>query len=356
MKSVLIAHSDSSVAKQIETAIMDRLEKISTVSDGAGAMELITKRNWLLIILEAELPKINGWELLGHVSTEYPGTKVVLISSDSSVRSASRALREGAFDFLPTPIDLDDLAECLNRLLPPELDLQIAGSSKPMGRFDHIIGQSKPIRDVFRLVDKVAQTDSTVMIYGESGTGKELIARAIHQGSRRRNKPLIPVNCGAIPEELLESELFGHEKGAFTSAIRTRIGRFEMADGGTIFLDEIGDMSPKLQVKILRALQEHEIERIGGGKTIKVDIRVITATNKDLTQAVQAGRFREDLYYRLNVIPITVPPLRERKEDVPLLVDHFLARLQENKGTTVKGISAKTLEKICSYAWPETFG
>ncbi|MDR2935678.1 MAG: sigma-54 dependent transcriptional regulator [Candidatus Adiutrix sp.] len=215
-----------------------------------------------------------------------------------------------------------------------------------------MIGRSPALKKVFRLADKVAATDSTVMIHGESGTGKELLARALHLKSPRAAKPLIPVNCGAIPEELLEAELFGHEKGAFTNAVRTRIGRFEMADGGTIFLDEIGDMSPKLQVKLLRVVQEHEIERVGGDRIIPVDIRIITATNVDLVRAVEEGRFREDLFYRLNVIPITMPPLRERLEDVPLLVEHFLARLAATRGSLVTGLTPEVLGRLLAYDWP----
>ncbi|MDR2725272.1 MAG: sigma-54 dependent transcriptional regulator [Candidatus Adiutrix sp.] len=214
------------------------------------------------------------------------------------------------------------------------------------------MGRSPALKKVFRLADKVAATDSTVMIHGESGTGKELLARALHLKSPRAARPLIPVNCGAIPEELLEAELFGHEKGAFTNAIRTRLGRFEMADGGTIFLDEIGDMSPKLQVKLLRVIQEHEIERVGGDRIIAVDIRIITATNVDLALAVEEGRFREDLFYRLNVIPITMPPLRERLEDVPLLIEHFLARLASTRGSRVTGLAPEALNRLLAYGWP----
>jgi transcriptional regulator with GAF, ATPase, and Fis domain len=218
--------------------------------------------------------------------------------------------------------------------------------------YSEIIGQSRAIKEVFSLIDKVAATDSTIMITGESGTGKELIARAIHMSSPRKKYPLIPVNCGAIPEELLESELFGHEKGAFTSAIRTRIGRFELADQGTIFLDEIADMSPKLQIKILRVLQERKFERIGGTRTIEVDIRIITATNKDLYQAMREGLFREDLYYRLNVIPITTPTLMERRSDIPLLIDHFLPRFNQNKEEQIVGIASELVDVLMSYSWP----
>ncbi|MDR2301562.1 MAG: sigma 54-interacting transcriptional regulator, partial [Deltaproteobacteria bacterium] len=214
------------------------------------------------------------------------------------------------------------------------------------------MGQDPGLMEIFRIVEKVAATDSTVMVHGESGTGKELIARAIHQASPRKHRPMIPVNCGAIPEELLETELFGHEKGAFTNAIRDRVGRFEMADGGTIFLDEIGDMSPKLQVKLLRVIQEHEFERVGGDKTISVDIRIITATHVDLTRAVRDGRFREDLYYRLNVIPLTIPPLRDRAGDVPLLIDYFLGRLRETRGSKVTSLTDEVKQILMAYRWP----
>jgi Nif-specific regulatory protein len=219
-------------------------------------------------------------------------------------------------------------------------------------RMHNIIGNCSAMRSVYEQIVQVADSTATVLIRGESGTGKELVARAVHYGSERRNNAFVSVNCAALPENLIESELFGHEKGAFTSAIRTRVGRFELADGGTIFLDEIADMSPKLQVKLLRVLQEHKFERIGGAKTLSVDIRVITATNKNLRHAVQEGRFREDLFYRLNVIPVTVPPLRERRTDIPLLVGHFLKRFKETKGGGVQGIDPDAMEKMVHYAWP----
>ncbi|UQZ91242.1 hypothetical protein C4J81_12235 [Deltaproteobacteria bacterium Smac51] len=264
-------------------------------------------------------------------------------------------MRAGIFDFMELPPDPVELTNCLDNLLgrlgPAAKSKAKPGTVNP-DRFNNIVGQSVALKKVFRMVDKVAATDSTVMIHGESGTGKELIARAIHQNSPRAERPLIPVNCGAIPEELLEAELFGHEKGAFTNAIRTRIGRFEMADDSTIFLDEIGDMSPKLQVKLLRVLQEHEFERVGGDRVIKVDIRVITATHVDLAKAVEEGRFREDLFYRLNVIPVTMPPLRDRLGDVPLLIDYFLKRFQETRGSEVTGVEQAAMKRLLTYGWP----
>jgi len=352
MKAVLIAISDQHTAGKLAAALAERSAVPVQAVDGASALNLLEQRSFKAVLAERDLPKVSGFELLKHLQVRHPKTRVVLVSSDGTSKAALQAMRAGAVDYLPCPLDPQELSDCLNRLLDETSRPGEEEPRKPRARFDHIIGQSQAIRQVFRLVEKVADTDSTVMIYGESGTGKELIARAIHQNSRRSGHPLIPVNCGAIPEELLESELFGHEKGAFTSAIRTRIGRFELADGGSIFLDEIADMSPKLQVKILRVLQEHQFERIGGTKTIDVHIRVITATNKNLRQAMEAGRFREDLFYRLNVIPVTVPPLRERQADIPILVEHFLARFRENKEKNLDGITPEAMAKLMNYSWP----
>jgi transcriptional regulator with GAF, ATPase, and Fis domain len=223
--------------------------------------------------------------------------------------------------------------------------------NKQVGKHS-IIGSSQGIQDVFNIVDKVATSDSTIMIFGESGTGKELIARALHQNSNRGNKPFIAVNCGAIPHELLESELFGYEKGAFTGASQTRIGRLELANGGTVFLDEIGDMPSALQVKLLRVLSENEIDRLGGNKPVKIDVRFITATHRNLEDAIKEGKFREDLYYRLNIIPIVIPPLRDRKSDIPLLVHHFLNKCNENQGQLPKTISSEAIELLTNYSWP----
>jgi transcriptional regulator with GAF, ATPase, and Fis domain len=313
--------------------------------------------------------------------------KVLGLGSGYNLKSVTSFFRSGLSDYLNLPLDPIELTRALNKVLGslsqiPEVKSTVgphpvktmpvkiaptteeAKSSSPAdatkgsireadhGAFAFIIGQDPGLMEVFRIVEKVAEKDSTVMIHGESGTGKELIAKAIHHASPRRGRPMIPVNCGAIPEELLETELFGHEKGAFTNAIRDRIGRFEMADGGTIFLDEIGDMSAKLQVKLLRVIQEHEFERVGGDKTISVDIRIITATHVDLTRAVRDGRFREDLYYRLNVIPVTIPPLRERAGDIPLLIDYFLVRLRETRGSRVTGITDEARAILGAYRWP----
>jgi len=288
----------------------------------------------------------DGPELIRELIRLCPRATVTALGREDHLGQAVAAVKAGAADCWTPPFRAEAAFELLEQALRT---VARPGRVYPFGP---IIGRSAGIQRVFDLIARVADSDSTVLIAGESGTGKELMARAIHFSSPRRDKPLVPVNCGAIPEELLESELFGHEKGAFTSAIRTRIGRFELADGGTIFLDEIGEMSPKLQVKLLRVLQERQFERVGGTKTIRSDIRVIAATNQDLRRAVAQGRFREDLYYRLSVIPIPAPSLRERAEDIPLLVDHFLERFRRSRKTRVKGVSPEALELLKRYAWP----
>jgi DNA-binding NtrC family response regulator len=273
-----------------------------------------------------------------------------------SIDTAVKAVKLGAYDYITKPLKMEEIMIVIQRALDHrKLSLEnemLRRQLKRKYKFDNIIGDHENMQEVFHLVEKIANTQSTILIYGESGTGKELVARAIHFNSDRRERPLIPVNCGAIPEELLESELFGHEQGAFTGATRTRIGRFELGNGGTIFLDEIGDMSPALQVKILRVLQEHEFERVGGMKTIKVDIRVIAATNKDLEKNVAEGKFREDLFYRLNVIPIQLAPLRERRSDVPLLVNHFVHMYNEKNRHNITGITPEAMDLLGNYEWP----
>ncbi len=273
-----------------------------------------------------------------------------------SIDCAVKAMKAGAFDFLTKPFDNEVFTITLNRALDAYRRRQSTLSSRKSVRdryqMEQFVGSSEPIRQVLEFVTKVADHGSTVLIQGESGTGKELVARMLHYNSARKDRPLIPVNCGAIPENLLESELFGHEKGAFTGAVQTRIGRFESAHGGTIFLDEIGELSLGLQVKLLRVLQERSFERVGGTKTIDVDVRVVAATNQDLEEAVRQKRFREDLYYRLNVIPVTIPPLRERRSDIPQLVNHFLAKLNHGKPAAMTDCSPDAMARLMEYHWP----
>jgi len=353
MPAVMLALNNFEAVEPLVSALEEKGLELTPVPAGAAAMDMLKNNFFDLVLTDTNLPKVKGLDLIKHIQIIHPESKCVLLSEDTSASSVLNAIRSGAFDYLTLPLDKEDLSFCLERVLKESI---ISGQAAPamdfQSRYPEIVGQSESIKEVFRMIDKVAHTDSTVMITGESGTGKELVAHAIHRNSPRFKYPIIPVNCGAIPEELLESELFGHEKGAFTSAIRARAGRFEMANCGTIFLDEISDMSPKLQVKLLRVLQERQFERIGGTKTIEVDIRIITATNRDLYQAVQEGRFRDDLYYRLNVIPISVPPLRERETDIPLLIDHFLHKFNHNKQKEIKGISPRVKELLINYPWP----
>jgi DNA-binding NtrC family response regulator len=309
-----------------------------------------------LAIVDLNLPDGDGLQLMTELKTLHPNCQVIILTGHASVETAVRATQQGAFHFVTKPFSMDELTSLVdkalthkklqqeNQLLKSELNRQY--------KFDQIIGRSEAIRRALDLVERVADTESTVLITGESGTGKELIARAIHYSSSRSSNPFIAINCGAIPAELLESELFGHVKGAFTGAISNRIGRFELADGGTIFLDEIGDLEPALQVKLLRVLQERAFEPVGGTKSIQVNVRVIAATNKNLEELVEQEKFREDLYYRLNVIPIVVPPLRERRTDIPILLSHFMELFNKNKSKKLSGITSEALDALMNYAWP----
>ncbi|MDE3224733.1 MAG: sigma-54-dependent Fis family transcriptional regulator [Nitrospirota bacterium] len=267
-----------------------------------------------------------------------------------------KAMKAGAYDFITKPIQFDVVSLAIRKALEfqqlRQENFLLRKAVREKYRSQSMVGTSEPMRELHDFIDKVADSDSTVLIQGESGTGKELVARMLHYNSLRRDRPFVPINCGAIPENLLESELFGHEKGAFSGAIATRMGRFELAHGGTLFLDEVGEMSPPLQVKLLRALQERAFERVGGSKTVRVDVRIISATNQDLELAVQEKRFRQDLYYRLNVIPVMMPPLRTRQTDVPLLINHFLRQFNEAKGTSVRDMDGAAVDALSQYGWP----
>jgi len=332
--------------------------RVSEARDAAEAMTLLGQGGVDLVLADIRMPGLNGLELIRQIQEVEPDLPCIVVTGYASPESSVEALRAGAFWYLEKPFDqahldvvrrLVDQAIEHGRLKAQNRALQSELRSKY--RFENIVGTSPALRGVLDVVGRVAATDSTVLITGESGTGKELIARAIHYNSDRADRDLVIVNCGAIPEELLESELFGHVKGAFTHAVSSRAGRFSLANGGTIFLDEIGDMSPNLQVKLLRVLQERTFEPVGSSKTELVNVRVLAATNQDLETAIRDGRFREDLYYRLNVIPIEVPPLRQRRSDIPLLIDSFAEKLGRERGTQLK-LAPEALEVLCRYDWP----
>jgi DNA-binding NtrC family response regulator len=322
-------------------------------------MALVSSEPLDLVLCDVRMPGLSGLELVRQVREIDPDLPCIVITGYGSAEQSVEALHAGAFWYLEKPFEQRSL-DVVRRLVDQAIEHRrlrtenrlLQSQLRSRYRFDSVVGQSEALRDVLELVGKVADTDSTVLVTGESGTGKELIARAIHYNSRRADRVMVTVNCGAIPEELLESELFGHVKGAFTNAVQHREGRFAAADGGTVFLDEIGDMSPSLQVKLLRVLQDRTFEPVGSSKTVRVDVRVIAATHRDLADAIRRGTFREDLFYRLNVIPIEVPPLRQRREDVPLLIEHFLSRLNQEKGRKVEGITPAAVERLAEYDWP----
>ena len=324
-------------------------------SDGEQGCQMLKEESVDAVLVDLMMPKVSGLEVVKKIQEVNPDIACIMMTAFGTIANAIEAIKAGAYHYLTKPFELDEVKDLLHKALDYKRlkveNVQLKRQLKDKYKFDNIIGESEAIKGVFSLIEKVANTDSTVLITGESGTGKELVARAIHYNSQRSDKPLITVNCAAIPENLLESELFGHMKGSFTGAISTTPGRFEMAHRGSIFLDEIGDMSPKLQVKLLRVLQERRFEPVGSTRPKEVDVRVITATNRKLEVMVEEGGFREDLYYRLNVIPIHIPPLRERPEDIRLLIDFFLSRANKNNSKCVTGFSKEALKVCEQYEW-----
>ena len=353
---ILVVEDDRAQREALKEILQAEGYDLETAPDGETGLQRLQEQGFGLVLTDMALPGMNGLDILKFLVHRQPHCLCIIITGYATVKNSVDAMRQGAYDYLPKPVDPQELRLVVHRALDHQhlqkenLDLK-KQLFKRFG-FANIIGASEQIHQLFELIRKVADTDSTVLLLGESGTGKELIARAIHYNSHRRQGPLVPVNCAAIPEELLESELFGHERGAFTHAIRTRIGRFEQASGGTIFLDEVADMSPSLQVKLLRVLQDRSFERIGGVKSIKVDIRVIAATNQNLESLVSQSKFREDLYYRLKVIPLRVPPLRERVGDIPLLAAHFFQQFSKKKNKAPKRLSPAAMALLNRYSWP----
>ena len=357
LSSRILLVDDSTTTLEL---IAERLEqegyRVHCASNAAEAFTKASQNSYDMVITDLVMPKADGMEVLAHFTERYPETIVILLTGYATIETAVEAMKRGAFDYLTKPAKLDEICLVLKRaqelLALKAENVLLRSQLQEFLRFDRIIGKSHPMQGLYKIIERVAKTDSTILILGESGTGKELVANAIHLSSLRRDKPFVPINCGAIPEELMESELFGHERGAFTGAIKDRKGRFELANWGTVFLDEVAEMSQKLQVKLLRFLQERKFERVGSSRTIEVDVRVIAATNKDLELEIASSKFREDLFYRLNVIPIYVPPLRERSSDIPLLVHHFLQEHCQKKELPQKTIASATLDVLMHYDWP----
>jgi DNA-binding NtrC family response regulator len=356
---VLVVDDEELYRRSLERILTRVGHEVSQARNATEALTAVGERSIDLVLADIRMPGLNGLELVRQIHDINADLPCIVVTGFGSPESSVDALRAGAYWYLEKPFDQANL-DVIRRLVDQAIEHGRLKSEnrilhsqlRTKYRFDSVIGSSGALRGVLEIVSKVADSDSIVLITGESGTGKELIARAIHYNSRRAERPLVTVNCGAIPEELLESELFGHVRGAFTNAIANREGRFTVANGGSIFLDEIGDMSPNLQVKLLRVLQERTFEPVGSSKTEHVDVRVIAATNQELEQAIRDGRFREDLFYRLNVIPIEVPPLRERREDVPLLAQHFLDVLNRERDTKIESISDEAMARLCGYGWP----
>ncbi|MEJ5377232.1 MAG: sigma-54 dependent transcriptional regulator [bacterium] len=353
---ILLAEDDSSARSAFSQFLLGLGYEVREASNGPDALDLLSEGHFDLVLTDLKLPGTDGMEILRAIQPRSPQTLGILMTGYGTIQNAIQAMRLGVFEYLLKPVNFEELQLVLERAREYQrLHMENRQYRQEIQRRfspQNLIGHSESMRSILDLIEKVADSDSTVLIFGESGTGKELVARAIHYRSNRMDKPLVPINCAAIPGDLLESELFGYEKGAFTGAHKTKVGRFELANGGTLFLDEVGEMSPQLQVKLLRVLQERSFERLGGIKSIEVDVRIIAATNKDLEASIQEGKFREDLYYRLSVIPIQIPPLRDRKEDIPLLAEYFLENFNRQKNREVKSITPRAMDALVQYGWP----
>lgn len=352
MNSILVVDDEKSIRESLRMILEYEKYRVHFAEDGASALAQIAGAVIDLVLLDIKMPGIDGMKVLQKIKEAQPELPVVMISGHGTIDTAVEATKRGAYDFLQKPLDRDKLLiVARNAIDQRRLVSEVQQMKEKVEGKDTILGESVKIREVLAMIERVAPTDARVLITGENGSGKELVAKAIHRRSKRSSKPLVEVNCAAIPNELIESELFGHEKGSFTGASNQRIGKFELADGGTIFLDEIGDMSMNAQAKVLRALEEARIERVGGNKQIPIDVRVIAATNKNLLEAIRRGVFREDLYHRLNVIPINVPPLRDRREDIPVLARAFVEDICTRNGMAAKQFSDEALDKLKTMEW-----
>ena len=348
---ILVVDDEASMRDVLSIMLQREGYQVDVAADGAKATRHLMENAYDLVISDVQMPHMDGLQLLAHLRERAPETVVIMITAFSTTEQAVDAMKQGAYDYITKPFKNEEIRlvvkNALERKVLRHENQELKKALEKRYSFAGLIGKSKAMQQVYTLVEKVAASRVNVLVTGESGTGKELVARAIHYQGDRQIKPFVPINCGAIPENLLESELFGHERGAFTGAIQQKPGLFETASGGTLFLDEIGELPMMMQVKLLRVLQEHEIRRVGGTKNIPVDVRLIAATNKDLSQEVAEGRFREDLFYRLNVIPVHLPPLRERREDIPLLIEHFLAQ-----SSSEAQVAEGALRRLLDYAWP----
>ena len=353
---ILVVDDEEIVLLSCERVLSEEGYEVQTRLHAKEGLALLAEEPFDLVLVDLKMPGMDGLEFLRLVKQSHPSLSLIMITGFSTVESAVEAMKAGAVDYLPKPFTPDQLAVVVKKALDNRSilleNLYLKNELQEKYRFDHLIGSSKKMQEIFRLITKAAPANSTILITGESGTGKELIARAVHFASLRKDRPFVPVDCAVLSENLLESELFGHVKGSFTGAVVTKPGLFEVADGGTLFLDEIGNISPATQSKLLRVIQEREFTPVGGTKVKKVDIRLIAATNKDLPAMIKEGTFREDLFYRLNIVPLHLPPLRERPEDIPLLAQHFLEKYCRELGRKAKALSPVAVELLLRHSWP----
>ena len=354
---ILIVEDEAPMCELLTSFFSERAYKVDTAQDGEHAVARLQEQDYALVITDIKLPGMSGLELLARVRVEWPELAVIIMTAFSSISSAVEAMKLGAEDYIGKPFQLDELAITVEKALERrslrrevrELRAEVRGRYN----FSNIVGRSKPMQQLFEVIKRIAaRRDASALIIGSTGTGKELVARAIHYNSDRKGAPFVPINCSAIPDTLLESELFGHQKGAFTGAHETRRGLIEEAQGGTVFLDEINTLSPSLQVKLLRVLQERVVRRVGGRENIPIDIRLVSASNQDLEEAVKSGEFRQDLFYRLNVVPVRLPDLKDRREDIPLLVHHFLQKFAQQHGEPQRRFSNEAMRVLMTHAWP----
>jgi DNA-binding NtrC family response regulator len=352
MANILVIDDERSIRNTLKEVLEYESHKVDLAEDGDVGLELFEKNKYDIVLCDIKMPKMDGMEVLEKLFNISSDATVIMISGHGNIDTAVEAIKKGAFDFIVKPLDLNRLLITIrNGLDKTNLISETKVLKKKVSKTFDIVGQSEPIKKVLEMIDKVAPTDARVLITGKNGTGKELVARWLHEKSQRSCGPFVEVNCAAIPSELIESELFGHEKGAFTSAYKDRKGKFEVANGGTLFLDEIGDMSLSAQAKVLRALQENKITRVGGDKEIKVDVRIVAATNKDLKKEIEAANFREDLYHRLSVILVNVPALNERLDDIPLLAEHFITLICTEYGMAKKSITPDAIKELQKITW-----